>query len=118
MAYKYQIHHIKGSDNVWADLLSRWGQPAEGRVAAVAVDDDPNERRLESNLNWRVRTLHAAGIAWPNIVEIVDAQRDVSDAVVEKTEDGVATLNGMILRSTEDNVMVTDYDKIWIPSEN
>ncbi|KAF0683199.1 Aste57867_24731 [Aphanomyces stellatus] len=33
--YRYTIEHIKGVDNLWADLMSRWGQPRPAPVAAV-----------------------------------------------------------------------------------
>ena len=31
MAFEYHIHFIEGENNVWADLLSRWGIPKPGK---------------------------------------------------------------------------------------
>jgi hypothetical protein len=33
----YEIAHVNGEDNVWADLISRWGQPIEKPTKRVCV---------------------------------------------------------------------------------
>ncbi|KAJ0396883.1 hypothetical protein ATCC90586_002826 [Pythium insidiosum] len=37
MAYKYELHDISGDDNVWADLLSRWGSAYKAVTAIKPV---------------------------------------------------------------------------------
>ncbi|KAH9073196.1 hypothetical protein Ae201684P_015013 [Aphanomyces euteiches] len=41
--YRYEIEHIDGVHNLWADLMSRWGQPApmKSHVNRLRVDEPP-----------------------------------------------------------------------------
>ncbi|KAH9110622.1 hypothetical protein LEN26_013685 [Aphanomyces euteiches] len=41
--YRYEIEHIDGVHNIWADLMSRWGQPApvKSHVNRLRVDEPP-----------------------------------------------------------------------------
>ena len=61
MGYQYEIVHIPGEDNVWADLLSRWG--CERSVCAVSFTESPQ-------LNTK--------FIWPNASEILGLQKDHS----------------------------------------
>lgn len=57
MGYHYEIVHIPGEDNVWADLLSRWG--CERSVCAATFTESPQ-------LNKK--------FIWPSMSEIRDLQ--------------------------------------------
>ena len=48
MGYQYEIVHIPGEDNVWADLLSRWG--CERSVCAATFTESP---QLNKKFIWR-----------------------------------------------------------------
>ncbi|KAJ0393724.1 hypothetical protein ATCC90586_011174 [Pythium insidiosum] len=68
MAFKYVIEHVPRDNNVWGDLLSRWGagkvikdERATVRVARLAVVD-------------RVSPLQDPEFVWPSLHEIYDAQ--------------------------------------------
>ena len=58
MGYQYEIVHIPGDDNVWADLLSRWG--CERSVCAVSFVESP---QLQTDF------------VWPSAVEICEVQK-------------------------------------------
>ncbi len=68
--YTYTIYHIPGADNVWADLMSRWGAS--------------NNHRL---LSIRIPALFAAPIApdldpdftWPSADEICQLQNSAAE---------------------------------------
>ena len=59
MGYQYEIVHIPGEDNVWADLLSRWG--CERSVCAVSFTESP---QLDPKF------------IWPSASEIVTMQKE------------------------------------------
>jgi hypothetical protein len=70
--FHYSIEHISGEDNVWADLMTRWGaspDDTEGthklvrRVRAVKIPADV-----------RVRPLQNPDFVWPRREEILHAQ--------------------------------------------
>ncbi|KAE9169427.1 hypothetical protein PF004_g28182 [Phytophthora fragariae] len=35
VGYRYVIHHIAGENNLWVDILSRWGQPADATAGTT-----------------------------------------------------------------------------------
>lgn len=51
MAYSYEIHDITGADNVWADLLSRWGS-SFATVCAISRVPMPLSPQLDSAFVW------------------------------------------------------------------
>ena len=61
--YRYLIEHVTGDDNVWGDLLSRWGsstistQQREARVRALAIAK-------------RVSSLQEQDFEWPSMAEL------------------------------------------------
>ncbi|GMF12467.1 unnamed protein product [Phytophthora lilii] len=58
--YRYEIEHVKGSDNILADLVSRWLPPSNSQpVAAKAV-----RTRISSSVS-RLRPLLDTAFAWP-----------------------------------------------------
>jgi len=118
LAYKYTICHITGSDNVWADLLTRWAQPHKGRAAAITVDDDVGKKtRSSSDVNWRIRPLHADGFVWPTLDEIVEKQQ-TAILLADVDANGDANLNGVKLKTDNDNILKTEDKKIWVPSHD
>jgi hypothetical protein len=86
--FNFEIHHISGEDNVWADLLSRWGavgdesqlNVAVRRISTVTPDssdnvqDGPlaNEDLIE---HARVQPLSREKFVWPDMNEIAEEQR-------------------------------------------
>jgi hypothetical protein len=116
LAYKYKICHIAGADNVWTDLLTRWAQPSGGRAAAITVDKSVGEAIL-SDVNWRVRPLHADGFIWPTLDEIAKTQQSVIQTA-NVDANGDAVLQGMRLKTDNDHILKTDDTKIWVPSHD
>lgn len=121
MGYQYEIMHIPGEDNVWADLLSRWG--CERSVCAVSFVESP---QLNSSF------------VWPNLVEIVKLQEKyglrgvTDDAGLQKDADGrvlipteakdlvlrlcVVAHNGVAGHQGMANTVKTLADLFWWPT--
>src|SRR5689334_4085812 len=77
--FNFAIHHIPGEENVWADLLTRWGAVmpcsiAVRRLRKVSPNNgqQPDEDPLA---NVRVQPLHDKKFVWPNVAEIADEQQ-------------------------------------------
>ncbi|ETP28057.1 hypothetical protein F442_22660 [Phytophthora nicotianae P10297] len=65
MAYRYDIFDIAGDDNVWADLLSRWGSTFL-TISAI--------RHLQMPLSPQLD----AEFVWPSLEELQRAQESAS----------------------------------------
>ncbi|KAF0712996.1 Aste57867_4570 [Aphanomyces stellatus] len=86
--YRYTIEHIRGTHNLWADLMSRWGQPRP----AAATNGVSVRRRTSTS--WtkkkkpktpdrptgiqtkesKLRPLDSPDFVWPSVDDIVAAQ--------------------------------------------
>ncbi|GMF10761.1 unnamed protein product [Phytophthora lilii] len=65
MGYQYEIHGIAGDDNVWANLLSRWGLSFR-TVCAIRQVPLPLSPQLEDNF------------VWPTMKTIFEVQNDAT----------------------------------------
>jgi hypothetical protein len=90
MAYRYEIYDIAGDDNVWADLLSRWGSSFK-TVCAISQLPMPLSPQLD------------AEFVWPNVQEIASAQASATPppAMAKAADDG-------LWRDTENHVWIPD----------
>ena len=61
MGYTYVIHDIPGEDNVWADLLSRWGSPLK---SICAIKQDP----------LMISPLRSVDFVWPTMHSLTAVQ--------------------------------------------
>ncbi|CEP03568.1 hypothetical protein PBRA_009453 [Plasmodiophora brassicae] len=77
--FDYEIREISGVDNVWADLLTRWGS---GRIALKC-----RTTRLLKMDNLRATPRKHPDFSWPTEQEIRDSQRLLTRE--EKIEDGI-----------------------------
>lgn len=53
--FRYQDVHISGEDNVWADLLSRWGSPYQQRPiqgSIKAIFQAPHAPEFDAEFTW------------------------------------------------------------------
>ena len=66
-AYNYTIVHIPGDSNTWADLLTRWGAPAQIRSLAAL--------RCYLATITRAPVEPSTDFAWPTKAKLVAAQR-------------------------------------------
>ncbi|KAE8903142.1 hypothetical protein PF003_g12674 [Phytophthora fragariae] len=98
--FRYEIHHIAGADNVWADMVSRWARmPATTSLRRVTTRDQQQQDRL------LLRPLDDDDFVWPNLDTIAAAQRKFGDkAELSRLEEG------------DDGVRRTD-SRLWIPAE-
>ncbi|XXQ36816.1 Integrase catalytic domain-containing protein [Plasmodiophora brassicae] len=99
----YVIEHIAGEDNVWSDLMTRWGAPDGG------PDDQHLEVRtirritLQIEDGYRVRPLQRKEFQWPTVDEIRKAQRK--------------WLRGTKRPKNGDDLFVTGKGQVIIPDE-
>ena len=96
--FKYQIEHVAGEDNVWGDLLSRWG----------ATKSDGARMRMLA-VTARVAPLRDPEFLWPTANEIVSVQRA---AIGERDMD--APLPDCSWND-ERKQFVDDEGRVWIP---
>jgi transposase InsO family protein len=86
--YRYTIEHIDGDNNLWADLLSRWGRPGTTLRASV-VSRLPIINPLDDNF------------IWPTLTEIKHAQ---AQSRVQMRAD-LQMVDGILKH----------HNRIWIP---
>ncbi|GMF16253.1 unnamed protein product [Phytophthora fragariaefolia] len=97
---RYVIEHIKGEDNLWADMWSRWGQrDTELADKPTAVKRAMTRSPQQASM---LRPLQDESFAWPSEAAIRhDQQRCRADAPTPVDEDGMFRVDG----------------KLWIPAE-
>ncbi|OWY90872.1 hypothetical protein PHMEG_00040803, partial [Phytophthora megakarya] len=98
---RYTIEHIPGELNLWADIISRWGQPSVVPVTSRVARVQHVTTRSESAMS-RLRPLEDDAFIWPTVVDIkvVQARYKKEMPTTAKIADGLATVD----------------DKIWIPT--
>jgi hypothetical protein len=100
-AFTYTIHHVSGEDNVWADILTRWGAP-------TALYDD--QRSLHVLALYHVPDpLAADNVAWPSGGEIRCAQ----DSALTNDPEQRTRLKLDEARG----VYTTDGHRVWLPRD-
>ncbi|OWZ04566.1 hypothetical protein PHMEG_00023512, partial [Phytophthora megakarya] len=86
---RYVIHHIAGESNLWADIISRWGQPIPNAEESLAVK---RVTTRSAQTFSELRPLQDDTFAGPTRSEILRVQlqyrEDMPGDAVE-TEDGV-----------------------------
>lgn len=94
-SFKYEIFYISGEENVWADLMSRWGnadyQPALPRLSALFVE--PFAPSLDPKFTW------------PGVADIRKAQKN---AIKEGDKFYPPKTNSHSLH-------INDKSSVWIP---
>ena len=91
--FRYEIEYISGEENVWGDLLSRWGSPnAEAQKKTVY--------RLVS-----VAPLKDEDFKWPSFQEIAEVQKQ-----------HLVKTDGFI-QDPETKCWKTKSGKVWLPEE-
>jgi len=100
--FRYTIEHIMGEDNVWADLMTRWGANPDSMTDAQILVRRVSPVKIPADA--RVRPLQNPEFVWPNIEEINKTQKQF--LVTVKT-----------LKRNEDNLAITDSGKVIIPEE-
>jgi transposase InsO family protein len=99
-AYRYTITHIPGEHNLWADMVSRWGQAGNENTSQVQVRRVTTRSVAEPSI---LRPLQDSEFVWPTKEDVVRAQRqfqrDVPATAVDR--DGVLCIG----------------DKMWVPGK-
>jgi transposase InsO family protein len=88
---RYVIEHIAGEDNVWADIVSRWGQQAP--IPNATIKRVTTRGAIERSV---LRPMHDDEFVWPSLGEIRGAQEQHSgDAPLgDRERDGVLRVDG------------------------
>ena len=73
MEFRYTIAHIDGPHNVWADMISRWGQSAPNRECRSRRVQTRSHRRTSEAAPSKIRPLDS-NFNWPTIDEIAAEQ--------------------------------------------
>jgi transposase InsO family protein len=101
MEFRYTIVHIEGANNLWADLISRWG----GSVSPpTAVFKRLTTRQLRSSRQPLLRPLDQNGFVWPTLAEIASTQAAYAHAAPTGCE-------------CDGNKVQWCGSTIWIPAE-
>jgi hypothetical protein len=100
-AFQYVIEHVPGEDNVWGDLLSRWG-------AGPSISDRRATRVARLAVVDRVSPLQEAEFVWPSQDEIKQAQQAAQESAGGQWPDGVVREEGRDGLATRDGA-------VWIP---
>ncbi|KAJ0391006.1 hypothetical protein P43SY_011949 [Pythium insidiosum] len=99
--YRYQIEHVKGTDNVWADLVSRWLTPS----ASTTVTVKAVRTRAASTLS-RLRPLLDDAFVWPTADHALAAQQRFARSA-PPTAAATADSGGLLLVE----------GRVWIPTQ-
>ncbi|KAE8886173.1 hypothetical protein PF003_g29779 [Phytophthora fragariae] len=104
MAFRYVIEHVPGDQNVWGDLLSRWG------ASGVGVADRESVRIARLAVVERVSPLQDPDFQLPSEAEIRSLRQDVrardpSLVPEEVTYDEARQL------------LIDDGNTVWIPED-
>jgi hypothetical protein len=105
--YRYTIEHIAGTNNLWADMVSRWAGP---QPPVTTQCKRLRTRKRKRSMTRRppptasvLRPLDDAGFVWPTLVSIRAAQLDANAPQFDTlTEDS----NGLLCKN----------GRIWIPT--
>lgn len=98
-SFTYEIEHIRGEDNVWGDLLSRWGASSTSEITArmhrLAIID-------------QVSPLLDGAFEWPSYDEILREQTNALRKSVVSA----------IRYDAERKLFVNQEGRVWIPSHS
>ncbi|OWZ15800.1 hypothetical protein PHMEG_00010493 [Phytophthora megakarya] len=98
--YNYDIEHVNGADNHWADMVSRWlcrpEDPALIRVKAVRT-------RSSTSSGSVLRPLQEDGFVWPSVGDVQSVQHKHVIKLTEEYEE----VNGLVYIE----------GKLWIPKQ-
>jgi transposase InsO family protein len=101
MSYDYIIRHIPGEENVWADLLSRWGSPLASVCALVRLQ--PQQSPLLSD-----------EFVWPSVKDLKHAQGVAKSNDSLWSDDLWKGVDGLWYTANEQVVIPEDADELKI----
>ena len=82
--FDYTIAHIDGEENVWADLLSRWGNP--DRTNKEGTESGRKHLHLSRLFRAPVAPEFDDDFQWPQHDDIVSAQKSITSEIVNMHE--------------------------------
>ena len=104
-AFQYTIVYIPGDENIWADLLSRWGNP--NTVANRSTMQPTDNERTARLFKAPYCPEHDDDFVWPSNADIEKAQSKLDSNTISKfslsTESGIyKNRNGAIFIPTDE----------------
>jgi len=91
LGFRYTIHHITGDDNVWSDLLSRWGASYPRKSPSL---------NLIYALPQGISPLQHEDFTWPTSNEIFRIQSRSHNSIIMEEEDS-NIMNNFVTNSGE-----------------
>jgi hypothetical protein len=85
--FNYQIQYIKGEDNVWSDLMTRWG--ASPLTESVMVRTLSCRTSTSIPAEYRVRPLQRKEFVWPSTDEIRILQNEFFGVDIDTNGEGL-----------------------------
>ena len=107
MGYNYEIDEIKGSENEWADLLSRWG--AKDRVPGAVETKEPPCTPIYRCFAVEPSPLCSTSFDWPSEQSIEAAQKSAIEDHENPPENYVLDESKNLWR------LVDDEGAVWVP---
>ena len=111
-SFTYKIVHVAGEDNVWGDLLSRWGNKAAQPDAAIWADTTGNAHvvpriRQLVMLPMTLQSPLSEDFEWPTMDTIKQAQSTFPWNTLEKKKARNVSVGA--------DGVTRQSDRIWIP---
>ena len=107
--YRFNVEHVAGELNLWADLLSRWGAKSVERVKTVATPSlNAIGRKGKRNLKRQVAKPNLAPMIdfdWPTVMKIRKEQQAADLPINVKLEE-------------DSNGLYAYEGRVWIPDES
>jgi len=85
--FNYEIQYIKGEDNVWSDLMTRWGASPSTDIVEVRTLSTRSASGIP--VEYRVRPLQRAEVIWPAVEEISSLQKKHFTPHLQTNGDGL-----------------------------
>ena len=104
--FEYTIVHIKGEDNCWADLLSRWG--AKDTRSEASKNRERKHMKLAALLRAPVAPELDPDLTWPSFEDIVAAQQFAANDYVRKQQN--AASDSAVLHDGDRTSVVGQHD--------
>ena len=100
-AFRYEVVHIPGTENIWADLMSRWGTPTPPTSIALL------RRAMSTLFTAPLAPYIDEKIEWPTAEEVATIQAEAIREG-EKLPDAPEKRNG---------VLTDAQGAVWIPAD-
>ena len=100
-SYRYEVVHISGEENIWADLMSRWGSPMSPTSLSLL------RRAMSTLFKAPLAPYLDEDLEWPTAEEVAKIQKAAVETG-EKRPEALEERNGLWTNKT---------GAVWIPAD-